>query len=289
MLITSKTANHFVASAIALSLCIFSAVTSTAADSHNSTADKVLRKAESLLNTVKDVHYEHLHSPANRQIDGCVAHNDCSGFVSYLLSKYAPAQYLTISSEQPNKSYPQAKIYAKFFSQLESEQSEQLKQCARSERSEQSAQFAHTSRVRTTSGWLKVYNFHDLKRGDFIAWAKVVEPGQKPGNSGHVAIVVEPPGNVEEETINEKQVRFIAIKVIDSSSVDHFPPDFLPPNAGQKHRDGLGEGFVKIILDADDHAIGYWEGTYWNEGNKPIKAPSYTPTIGFARLVSLRN
>ncbi|CAN5335739.1 hypothetical protein BH10CYA1_BH10CYA1_15810 [soil metagenome] len=256
---TLKTAKQLFASTAALTLCW--AISAAAADSGKSAADKVFNNAESLLSKVKDVHYEHLHSPANQQIDGKVAHNDCSGFISYLLAKFAPAQYSSIASEQPDKNYPQAKTYAKFFNQLNSDH----------------------------SGWLKVDNFHDLKRGDFIAWAKKVETGQKPGNSGHVAIVAEPPGNIEEAIVNEKPIRFVALKVIDSSSVDHFAPDLLPPNAGQKHRDGLGEGFVRIIVDADNHPIGYWEGTYWNEGDKPIKGPSYTPTIGFARLVSLQN
>jgi len=245
----------------ALSVCIYCATSSFASDA---VADKVFNKAESLLGTVKDVHYEHLHSAANDQVVGNVAHNDCSGFVSYLLSKYAPTQYSAISSEQPDKSYPQAKIYAKFFNTLNSVQSGQ-------------------------SGWLKVDNLHELKRGDFVAWAKPIVPGQKPGNSGHVAIVAETPGEIAEALVDEKQIRFIALKVIDSSSVDHFAPDILPPNAGQRHRDGLGEGFVRIIVDADNHPIGYWEGTYWNEGDKPIKGPSYTPIIGFARLVSPQN
>ncbi|MBS1954696.1 MAG: hypothetical protein JST89_10945 [Cyanobacteria bacterium SZAS-4] len=262
MLEPLKTTKHLVTGTVALSLFfICSSTSGKAADTNTSAADKVLHKAESLLETVKDVHYEHLHSPAKEQIDGNVAHNDCSGFVSYLLDKFAPTQYLSISSAQPEKDYPQAKTYAKFFSELKSDQ----------------------------SGWLKVENFQDLKRGDFLAWAKQVQPGQKPGNSGHVAIVAAPPGEVEEATVNEKQIRFVSIKVIDSSSVDHFAPDTLPPNAGQKHRDGLGEGFVRIIVDADNHPIGYWEGTYWNEGDKPIKGPSYTPTIGFARLISLPN
>ncbi len=214
--------------AAALSLCIGSAIASATADS-DTVADKVFNKAESLLGTVKDVHYEHLHCPASQQVDGSVAHNDCSGFVSYLLAKYAPKQYSSISSAQPEKDYPQAKTYAKFFNELNSDQ----------------------------AGWQKVDNFHDLRRGDFIAWAKQVQPSQKPGNSGHVAIVAEPPGNPTEAIVNDKSVQFIAIKVIDSSSVDHFAPDLLPPNAGQKHRDGLGEGFVRIVVDAENHPIGY--------------------------------
>lgn len=245
--------------AVAAVVSLLPVLTATAADS--TVADKVFTNAQALLDTVNDVHYEHLHSPADQQVNGSIAHNDCSGFVSYLLSKHAPVQYLAISSEQPSKEYPQAKTYAKFFNELTNNQ----------------------------SGWSKVTNIRKLKRGDFIAWAKQVVPGQKPGNSGHVAIVAEPPGEFTEAQIGDKSVRFLSIKVIDSSSVDHFAPDLLPPNAGQKHRDGLGEGFVRIVVDADNNPIGYWEGTYWNEGDKPINGPSYTPVIGFARLLSAQN
>jgi len=226
--------------------------------STSSAADKIVIDAESLLRSVSDVHYEHLHAPASDQVTGNTAHNDCSGFVSYLLAKHAPAQYAAISSKQPQKEYPQAKTYAKFFTELES----------------------------TRAGWKKVLNINHVKRGDYIAWAKQIVPGQKSGNTGHVAIVAAPPGDVRETTVNDKRVLYVEIKVIDSSSVDHFAPDLLPPNAGQKHRDGIGEGYVRIIVDTDHKPVGYWEGTFWNEGGKPISGPSYTPIIGFARLVN---
>lgn len=224
----------------------------------SSLPDRIVLDAETLLQSVTDVHYEHLHSPANAQVTGKVAHNDCSGFISYLLAKHAPLQYAAISSEQPQKEYPQAKTYAKFFNQLDARR----------------------------AGWQKVLNIKEVKRGDYIAWAKPVVPGQKSGNTGHVAIVAAPPGNVCQALINDKQILYVPLKVIDSSSVDHFAPDLLPPYAGQKHRDGLGEGFVRIIIDAHNQPIGYWEGTFWNEGGKPISAPSYTPVIGFARLTN---
>ncbi|HEY9731538.1 MAG TPA: hypothetical protein V6C89_06480 [Drouetiella sp.] len=245
-----------------ISVAILSLSAISPANAADSTlADRVFTNAESLLGTVSDVHYEHLHSPADQQVSGTVAHNDCSGFVSYLLAKHAPNQYSAISAEQPSKDYPQAKTYARFFNELTNSQ----------------------------PGWAKVTNIRKLKRGDFIAWAKQVVPGQKPGNSGHVAIVAEPPGDFAQVQLADKTVRFLAIKVIDSSSVDHFSPDLLPPNAGQKHRDGLGKGYVRIVVDNDNDPIGYWEGTYWNEGDKPINGPSYTPVIGFARLVSTQN
>ncbi len=253
----------FVGLSLVLSACL--SVTTLARESSATIADRVLSKAESILDNATDVHYEHLHCTAKKQIQdsGSIAHNDCSGFVSYLLAKYAPLQYKAISQEQPRAKYPQAKIYAQFFTNL--------------------------SPSEKHSGWLKIESFRDLKRGDFIAWAKQTQPGQKAGNTGHVAIIAAPVSDVSEEKIDDKTVRFVSVKVVDSSSVDHFPPDLLPPHAGQQHRDGIGEGFVRIVLDAENNPVGYWEGTYWNEGKKPIQRPSYTPIIGYARIISLRD
>lgn len=229
------------------------------------TSNQILLQAETLLDKAQDVHYEHLKDSASEQIQnsGASAHNDCSGFVSYLLLKNAPEQYAAITQLQPKAWYPQAKTYAQFF--LDLQQS-------------------------NTSGWTKINEVRDLRRGDFLAWAKQTVPGQKPGNTGHVAIVAEnPKGDVQQIEIDGKPIRFISVKVIDSSSVDHFAPDLLPPHAGQSHRDGLGEGFVRIVVDDQNKPCGYWEGTFWNEGGKPISHPSYTPVIGFARLTSRLN
>lgn len=235
-------------------------VIASPADSTDSATLKILARAQTLFDQAGDVHYEHLHCPAINQIQnaGKCSHNDCSGFVSFLLANYAPQQYSVILNEQPTANYPQAKTYARYFVNLES----------------------------AKSGWKRIESISDLQRGDFVAWAKKVVPGQKSGNSGHVAIVAEAPGTtLEEITIDGTPYKYLPIKVIDSSSVDHFAPDRLPPNAGQKHRDGLGEGFVRIIVDEQKRPIGYWEGTFWNEGGKPILRPSFSDMIGFARLV----
>lgn len=229
--------------------------------------NKLYNRAESIIQSATNVHYEHAKESARKQVDfengSCSAHNDCSGFISYLLVTDAPKHYDVLKAAQPNAHYPQAKTYAQFFSELSSNDPQ--------------------------NGWLKVDLVADLKRGDLIAWAKQKPPGQKRGNTGHVMMVAEPPTAVTEEMVDGKPVRYSSIVVIDSSSVDHFPPDQLPPHAKQEHRDGVGKGTVRIVLDGADNPIGYWEETYWNEGHKPIEHPSYTPIIGFARLASLRN
>ena len=55
------------------------------------------------------------------------------------------------------------------------------------------------------------------------------------------------------------------------------------------HRDGVGKGVVRIILDQSNRPIGYWEGTYWYEGGKEIRNPTLTESIAFARLVASSN
>jgi hypothetical protein len=83
--------------------------------------------------------------------------------------------------------------------------------------------------------------------------------------------------------------RYFDIEVIDSSSVYHFPPEYLPPKAFQKHRNGLGVGRVRIILNESNNPIGYWAGTFWGEGQKPVQKPTLSKEISFARMVSLRD
>jgi hypothetical protein len=228
---------------------------------------KICDEAESVMAKATDVAYKHAHADAKGQVafspDGsCICRNDCSGFVSYLLDLLAPKHYQEIHELQADKEYPQAKIFAEFFRQLEASKNDR--------------------------GWLRIDRVDQLKRGDFIAWEKPVQPGAKPGNSGHVAIVEEPPEQIKTERVGGETIRYAVIPVIDSSSVNHFPPEQLPPHAGQSHRDGVGRGCVRLLVDNDNHPVGYWEGTFWNEGGKVIEHPTLTPEIGCARPLGMR-
>jgi hypothetical protein len=249
---------------------ILSAVLATTALPSSSAAgdvaDQALDRAFWIFDNARIVHYEHLQESARKQISelrtgGCEAKTDCSGFVSSVLRDVAPKHYDVVRRLQPQRPYPQAKSYAKFFSQL--------------------------NPSRPSSGWIGVPNYADLRRGDLIAWAKQPNPrdGKRKGNSGHVMFVLDPPGPVTEETIDGTPIRFVAVRVLDSSSVYHFQPEKLPPLAGQLHRDGLGIGYVRLILNDQNRAVGYWEGTYWGEGGKALKKPSFTDLLGFGRLL----
>lgn len=228
-------------------------------------AQKCYDEAEMVFQNARVVHYEHLHRPAAQQVrcsegQGCEARNDCSGFVSYVLHAVAPRHYREIHNLQKEKSYPQAKTYARFFSELGEE---------------------------PERGWKRVNDVWDLKRGDIIAWEKgdAEHDHGGHGNSGHVMIVVDPPSPLCTETVDGGVIHYVSVYVVDSSSVRHFKPEVLPPLAGQIHRDGLGKGCIRIVLNDRSKPIGYWEGTYWGEGGRDINKPSFSRMIHFGRLV----
>jgi len=227
--------------------------------SRDTLGERALSLAESVFDRATTVRYSHHEVPASRQIttdggDNVQVVTDCSGFISYLVHSVAPRHYAAVRSREPGHSYPQAKVWANFFTELDSDQ-------------------AH-------DGWIRVEKWKDLRPGDIVAWK---EGKSSSSNTGHVMMVANAPGNVQES----KGYRYVEVPVIDASSVYHFPPEHLPPKAYQKHRNGLGVGCIRIVLSNEDTPIGYWEGSYWGEGEKEIDHPTMSKVIGFGRMVSL--
>jgi len=244
---------------------VFATASGAAAETSSPSA-KVVERAEWVFNNAEQVHYTHRKVPASQQVKSysngrCNADTDCSGFVSYVLSEF-PKQYEAVRRLQPERKYPQAKIYMQFFHDLKD--------------------------GAPSGGWMRVARIEDLKCGDFIAWKKPQAPDgvKKKSNTGHVAIILDSNGPVEEIEIDGKMIRYVSLNVIDSSSVKHFQPELLPPLSLMPHRDGIGKGVVRIIVDKSDKPIGYWEGTYWYAGKKEIRKPTFTESIAFARLVA---
>lgn len=220
-------------------------------------SEQALKLAESIFDNASDVKYVHHEVPASQQVetatDGTIeAHTDCSGFISYIVHAVAPRHYQEVRSREPDWSYPQAKIWATFFNTLDSGIPE--------------------------GGWLRIDSWKDLRPGDIVAWR---ETGGE--NTGHVMMVASRPGAI----VQNNGYRYIELPVIDSSTTYHFTPEYLPPKAGQKHRNGVGMGIIRLMLSDDDQVIGYWAGTYWGEGDKPINGPADCKMIRFARLLPL--
>jgi cell wall-associated NlpC family hydrolase len=229
-------------------------------------AQKAYECGDWVFNHATKVHYEHKQKKAAAQVrvdgDRCLSNNDCSGFISYVLRTVAPEHYAPIREMQDQRAYPQAKTYAHFFGRL--------------------------SPDRPFKGWIGLRSYRDLRRGDIIAWEKGGSNADHGGhgNSGHVMMVIDPPSEITEGEFGGRLVHYVSVFVLDSSSVVHFPPEKLPPNAYLNHRDGLGKGYIRLVIAEDSRVIGYWEGSYWGEGHKDITKPSYSDEVHFGRLTS---
>jgi len=224
-------------------------------------------KATLIFENATRVAYENIDCDAERLITagqggGFVVRTDCSGFISYLLCTVCPDQYEAVKKRESKCRYPLSRTYQQFFSTLSTE--------------------------KPSEGWLKIEKAGDLRKGDIIAWKKPGGTDHKSG-TGHVMMVEDAPAEPVREMHGGALIRYVSIPVIDSSSVWHFKPELFPPKAGQTSRNGLGKGYIRIILDDGDAPVGYWEGTYSLKHKKEIKGPTYTRAISFARAVPVVN
>jgi hypothetical protein len=230
--------------------------------------ERAYEKALWALEHASHVKYEHNNKRPADQVEESMRNGevsvqtDCSGFASWVLHNVSPDRLWAVEALQPGHECPQAKTFARFFASLPTD--------------------------KPFSGWIGVPAVSDLKRGDFIAWSDGKGDGER-GNTGHVMIVAERPGPPEQTVVDGKTLTYVSIRVIDSSSVVHFAPETLPPFAGLKHRDGLGEGYVRLVLDGDGRPVERWEGTYSEGKRRDITHPSPSPIISFGRVVGKEN
>jgi hypothetical protein len=228
--------------------------------------ERMLTEASNIFARATVVSYRHLNAAASAQLQvspegDWTSRNDCSGFASFMIHRVAPRAYTAVQACEPKYKHVRAITYAQFFQGLATN---------------------HLS-----TGWQRVATWRELRPGDVIAWSSVPKTNseQKTHSAGHVTLVVQPPTGPHTETVEGKTYRFTSVRVLDSSSVTHFPPETFPPHAGQTARDGLGFGVIRLLLDEHDQPVGYWEGTWWGEGQTPIRRPTRSALLGFARLV----
>jgi hypothetical protein len=107
---------------------------------------------------------------------------DCSGLVSYILSRVAPA-HLNLIPFGISESRRLAGDFYTFFSLLPNE---------------------------TTDGWRQILYLRDARRGDLIAWAL---PPPNP-DSGHVFVVAAEPVAIDDNTM--------AVMAYDASDIFHY-------------------------------------------------------------------
>lgn len=206
------------------------------------------------------VHYRHNKNQPPDQIteserDGSVlAAVDNTGFVSWVLYRTSPDRLWIVEKLQPGVECPDPANFARFLATLPSD--------------------------KPTNGWAAVGSVYDLRRGDVIAWTNE-KSAEKRKTTGHVMLVSDRPGAIEQATVAGRTLRFVSVRVIDSSPTAHFGPEVLPPLAEQKKRDGLGEGYVRLILNEQGLPVEHWDD--------PSSEPVRGSIIGFGRLVGPAN
>jgi hypothetical protein len=221
--------------------------------------DRAYARALWAMDHANHVHFQHNNkAPADQiveRLNGDVyAETDTTGFASWVLYGVSPDRLWAVEALKPGRECPEAKTFARFFASLPMD--------------------------KPLNGWIGVESILNLKKGDFIAW----DAGHKRGGDGYVAIVAGAPGAPETVQIDGKPMQVVSLRVIDSSAVSHFPPEQLPPVADQKRRDGLGEGYVRLILGEDGKAVAHWEG-----GDKDGAQPTSSPIISFGRLMGAQH
>jgi len=107
---------------------------------------------------------------------------DCSGFVSYILGRVAPA-HLNLIPYGVSESRLLAQDFYTFFSLLPTE---------------------------TTDGWRQILYLRDTRRGDLIAWAL---PPPNP-DTGHIFVVAADPVPVDDN--------ILAVMAYDASDILHY-------------------------------------------------------------------
>jgi hypothetical protein len=238
--------------------------TKAAAESKVELGNQAYEKARWALEHASKVHYRHNSNQPLDQVEesprgDVVADCDSSGFISWVVYHVSPDRLWAVEATSVGQECPQAKTFARFFAALPADKPDQ--------------------------GWIGVPLAANLHRGDLIAWNESKSRGNKHGEGGHVMIVSEPPVKAPDVTFEGNQCTCLSIKVIDSSTVEHFPPEKLSPMADQKRRNGLGEGCIKLVLNKNGQPIAHWEGTFKGENHQAIDQPSGSPIIACGRMV----
>jgi hypothetical protein len=135
--------------------------------------------AEDLLAKVKETHYQHkTHVDTGLGIYDL----DCSGFVDFLLKRFAPEQFAQMPIESGH-ARPRAAMYY---------------------------QLLHGLAQTPSPGWTSVHKLADAQPGDIIAWELAAAARE---DTGHVVIVAAPPARTSSDLYR--------VSVYDSSGIRH--------------------------------------------------------------------
>src|SRR5271166_156571 len=143
--------------------------------------DTVAAEGRRIVDNVRYTDYRH-HTEVDESTGTYIM--DCSGFVSYVLERVAPALLAMIRKEVDQPRLRAFEFY-EYFSTLKPQQSD---------------------------GWHRIRRLPDVRRGDIIAWRHpgLIEPHE---DTGHVLIVAHPPSAHADD--------IYSVSVYDSSDIPH--------------------------------------------------------------------
>lgn len=189
------------------------------ADDGASVSGRVFHEAEHVLRNTRHTKYQH-----QQFIDEATGTYDvdCSGFVSYVLSRVAKS-HLALIPKETWWPVPRAYKYYRYFAELPTDAS---------------------------NGWRKVERLGEARRGDIIAWEL---PGEisKDHDTGHVFIVAETPSLIGDG--------LMAVRAFDSAALAHYD-DTREDRNGVFH-DGVGEGTFHLRVDTDGKPVEFQFGS----------------------------
>lgn len=143
--------------------------------------DTVAAEGERIVDNVRYTDYRH-HTEVDESTGTYIM--DCSGFVSYVLERVAPA-LLAMIPKEVDQPWPRAFEFYEYFSALKRQQSD---------------------------GWDPIPRLPDVRRGDIIAWRHpgAIKPQE---DTGHVLIVNQTPSAHADD--------IYSVSVYDSSDIPH--------------------------------------------------------------------
>ena len=222
------------------------------ANEDSSLAGQLADLAASSIADVVETKYVHdIHIDAAAGIYDC----DCSGFVEYLLCIIALNHLRPlrdVGNKNPNNhaGRPLAHDFYTFCSGLP------------------------TTASSVDHGWRQITTLAETKRGDIVVWS--LHDSDEPGDTGHVFIVAEQPTSLagdDEDDEDDGSSSSFAVAVYDSSNIPHYADSRAH---GQRYRDGIGSGVIRVDVDDASRPIGF----QFNAGNKHHNQP-----IAIARIV----
>lgn len=253
---------------------------------HASSSDTVIHTAQDIADHLADSQYQHKgvdgQPDISQEEDGRYrAYTDCSGFVTWVLNRVAPAAMTPINDEmrrtRERHKWPQAYVFQRYFAKLG---------------------MGHDQY------WQGITDLRQLVAGDVVSWcqdqycAGAQEDGAHADNTGHIMLVKGAPQPITGEaysrllaTLQKKQSSLppatkavYSLPVVDSSGTKHYDD---PTRSKAEGTSGVGTGSIYFAVDEQGAPIGMqFPGGAFRFPGSAGQNGEHTVGFGMGRLVA---